>query len=98
MKMHRMLRVPLLAAAAVMALVASAAAQQGPQPNANMSFFVTSKPVGKGADMGGMAGGDAHCQTLSQSVGAGGKTWHAYLSSNTDLTKPDATVNARDRI
>ena len=96
--MHRMLLVPLLASAALMAFVASAAAQQGPQPNANMSFFVTSKGPGKGADLGGIAGADAHCQMLAQSVGAGGKTWHAYLSSNTDLTKPDATVNARDRI
>jgi len=96
--MHRMLRVPLLATAALVSFVASAAAQQGPQPNANMSFFVTSKGPGKGADLGGIAGADAHCQSLAQSVGAGGKTWHAYLSSNTDLTKPEATVNARDRI
>ena len=96
--MHRMLRVPLLASAALISLAASAAAQQGPQPNANMSFFVTSRPVGKGADLGGIAGADAHCQMLAQSVGAGGKTWHAYLSSNTDLTKPEATVHARDRI
>jgi len=96
--MHRMLCLPLLASAALISFVASAAAQQGPQPAPNMSFFVTSKGPGKGADLGGIAGADAHCQSLAQSVGAGGKTWHAYLSSNTDLTKPDATVNARDRI
>jgi hypothetical protein len=96
--MHRMLRVPLLASAALISFVASAAAQQGPQPNPNMSFFVTSKGPGKGADLGGIAGADAHCQMLAQSVGAGGKTWHAYLSSNTDMTKPNETVNARDRI
>jgi hypothetical protein len=93
-----MIRLTLLASAALFALGANAQAQQGPQPNPNMSFFVTSKGPGKGADLGGIAGADAHCQTLAQSVGAGGKTWHAYLSSNTDLTKPDATVNARDRI
>jgi hypothetical protein len=93
-----MLCLPLLASAAVMSLVASAAAQQGPQPSPNMSFFVTSHGPGKGADLGGIAGADAHCQMLAQSVGAGGKTWHAYLSSSTNATNPGAAVNARDRI
>jgi hypothetical protein len=93
-----MIRLSLLASAALFALDVTAQAQQGPQPSPNMSFFVTSKGPGKGADLGGIAGADAHCQSLAQAVGAGGKTWHAYLSSNTDLTKPEATVNARDRI
>ncbi|MCF8476186.1 MAG: lectin [Pseudolabrys sp.] len=65
-----------------------AAAQQ-----AAMSFFVTSAGPGKGADLGGLAGADAHCQQLAASVGAGGKTWKAYLS-----TQGDGAVNARDRI
>ena len=60
---------------------------------ANMSFFVTSVGPGKGGDLGGIAGADKHCQQLAQSVGAGGKTWHAYLS-----TQGDGAVNARDRI
>jgi hypothetical protein len=60
---------------------------------ANMSFFVTSAGPGKGADLGGLAGADRHCQTLAQGAGAGGKTWHAYLS-----TQGDGAVNARDRI
>ena len=60
---------------------------------ANMSFFVTSHGPGKGADLGGLAGADAHCQALAASVGAGGKTWHAYLS-----TQGPGAVNARDRI
>ncbi len=60
---------------------------------ANMSFFVTSHGPGKGADLGGLAGADAHCQALAASVGAGGKTWHAYLS-----TQGAGAVNARDRI
>jgi len=60
---------------------------------ANMSFFVTSAGPGKGADLGGIAGADKHCQQLAQSAGAGGKTWHAYLS-----TQGDGAVNARDRI
>jgi hypothetical protein len=68
--------------------VAPVAAQQ-----ANMSFFVTSHGPGKGADFGGLAGADKHCQELAQSVGAGGKTWHAYLS-----TQGPGAVNARDRI
>lgn len=59
----------------------------------SMSFFVTSHGPGKGADLGGLAGADAHCQTLAASVGAGGKTWHAYLS-----TQGPGAVNARDRI
>src|SRR5512140_2718112 len=60
---------------------------------ANMSFFVTSVGVGNGADLGGLAGADKHCQQLAQAAGAGGKTWHAYLS-----TQGEGAVNARDRI
>lgn len=55
-----------------------------------MSFFVTSQNPGNGADLGGIAGADAHCAALAGAVGATGKTWHAYLST--------ATENARDRI
>lgn len=62
-------------------------------PQAAMSFFVTSAGLGKGADLGGLAGADAHCQSLAQAAGAGGKTWHAYLS-----TQGTGAVNARDRI
>jgi len=62
-------------------------------PAANMSFFVTSVGSGKGADFGGLAGADKHCQSLAAAAGAGGKTWHAYLS-----TQGAQTVNARDRI
>jgi hypothetical protein len=94
--MQRMV-LPLLASAALMALDAAAQAQQA-SPSPNMSFFVTSTGPGKGADLGGIAGADAHCQMLAQSVGAGSKTWHAYLSSNTNAAEPDKTVNARDRI
>jgi hypothetical protein len=65
-----------------------AAAQQ-----ADMTFFVTSTGLGKGGDLGGLAGADAHCQALAQAVGAGGKTWHAYLS-----TQGAGGVNAKDRI
>ena len=47
----------------------------------NMSFFVTSAGPGKGGDLGGLAGADAHCQKLAESAGAGGRTWRAYLST-----------------
>jgi hypothetical protein len=62
-----------------------------------MSFFVTSAGSGKGGDLGGLAGADAHCQALAQAAGAGNKTWHAYLSSSTNPNNGQAT-NARDRI
>jgi len=62
--------------------------------DADMSFFLTSKGPGDGARLGGLAGADAHCATLAEAAGAGGKTWRAYLST----TGGDAVVNARDRI
>ena len=61
--------------------------------DSEMSFFLVSKGPGDGANLGGLAGADAHCQILAESVGAGGKTWRAYLS-----TGGDDAVNARDRI
>jgi hypothetical protein len=76
-----------LAACLAALYVVPAQAQQ-----ANMSFFVTSVGLGKGADLGGLAGADAHCQTLAKSAGSN-KTWHAYLS-----TQGAGAVNAKDRI
>ena len=70
-------------------------AQQSGQAS-NMSFFVTSTPIGKGADLGGLDGADKHCQQLAQASGAGGKTWRAYLSTQAADGKP--AINARDRI
>lgn len=61
--------------------------------SSNMSFFVTSTPIGKGGNLGGLQGADRHCQQLAQAAGAGAKTWHAYLS-----TQGPNAVNARDRI
>src|SRR2546426_1178206 len=58
-----------------------------------MTFFITSAGSGKGGDLGGLAGADRHCQILAQAAGAGGKTWHAYLS-----TQGAGAVNAKDRI
>src|SRR4029453_3659969 len=53
-------------------------APAAPQP---MGFFVTSVGLGKGANLGGLAGADAHCQALAQAAGTSGKTWRAYLST-----------------
>src|SRR5207253_7379141 len=61
-----------------------------------MSFFITSKGTGDGANLGGLAGADKHCQSLAAAVGAGNRSWHAYLS--TTASGGQATVNARDRI
>jgi hypothetical protein len=61
-----------------------------------MSFFVTSVGLGDGGNLGGLAGADAHCQKLAAAVGAGNKTWHAYLSTQAEGNQPG--VNARDRI
>jgi hypothetical protein len=89
-----------LAAAALAATaVAGAAAAQQQQPQAPpppMGFFITSVGLGNGANLGGLAGADKHCQTLAAAAGAGNRTWRAYLS--TQATATQAPVNARDRI
>ena len=82
-----------LAAFAAALLSISGSAQAQP---ANMTFFVTSAGSGKGADLGGLAGADQLCQMRAEAVGAGGKTWRAYLS--TQAVGGAAAVNARDRI
>ena len=56
----------------------------------DLSFFITSKGSGDGANLGGLKGADAHCQQLAAAAGAGSKTWKAYLSTRTE--------DARDRI
>jgi hypothetical protein len=63
---------------------------QAPAQNTTMGFFITSKGLGDGANLSGLAGADAHCQQLAEAVGVSGKTWKAYLSTTTE--------NARDRI
>jgi hypothetical protein len=61
-----------------------------------MTFFIASVGSGKGADLGGIAGADKHCQALAEAAGAGNRTWRAYLSTSAAEGKP--AVNARDRI
>lgn len=72
-----------------------APAQQPPQP---MTFFITSVGSGDGANLGGLAGADAHCARLAQTAGVrlpDGRVWRAYLSGTAADGKP---INARDRI
>jgi hypothetical protein len=74
----------------------SGALAQGSAGAPGMTFFVTSTGTGKGADLGGLAGADRHCQTLAAGAGAGSRTWRAYLSAGGEGGQ--AAVNARDRI
>lgn len=85
-----MRRTRLAIALALSAVVVACATTTG---KPGMSFFVTSSNPGRGADLGGIAGADRHCQALAAAVGAGNRTWRAYLST----TGPGG-VNARDRI
>lgn len=62
----------------------------------SLSFFITSVGSGDGANLGGLAGADAHCAELAEAAGITGKTWRAYLSTHAEGGS-DA-VNARDRI
>ncbi|MGL4575527.1 MAG: hypothetical protein ACRCV9_12165 [Burkholderiaceae bacterium] len=77
-------------------LILGACVTHSPQPKNPMTFFLTSANPGKGADLGGLAGADRHCQTLAETVGADGKNWKAYLS--TSATGSTAAIDARDRI
>ena len=94
----------LLIAAMTLTAAASAQAQQAPPaappapPPQPMSFFVTSVGLGDGANLGGLAGADRHCQALAQAVGAGNRTWRAYLSQTAAPATGTLPVNARDRI
>jgi hypothetical protein len=94
--MKRKIKIPVFLSIAL--LSASCAAPESQQRGASnpMTFFVTSVGMGKGADLGGLTGADKHCQSLAQAVGAGGRTWRAYLSNSATGGAP--AVNARDRI
>lgn len=74
-----------LSAAALVLGLGAASAQDN-----SMSFFITSVGLGKGANLGGLEGADAHCASLAEAAGVTGKTWGAYLSTS--------TVDAKDRI
>ena len=90
--MNRRIRLSL----ALSLVVAVAAACGSMAPKNPMTFFVTSTGNGQGANFGGLAGADKHCQGLAEAVGAGQRTWRAYLSTSATTAAP--AVNARDRI
>jgi hypothetical protein len=92
---HCRLAILVLSTASLMAAQQPGAPQNAPQQQP-MTFFVTSEGSGKGADLGGLAGADQRCQMLAAAVGAGDRTWHAYLS--TQATSSQRAINARDRI
>jgi hypothetical protein len=83
---------PLAIIASLVVLGAAQASRQGQR----MSFFITSAGPGDGANLGGLAGADRHCQQLAQAAGVGDRTWRAYLSTQASGGQP--AVNARDRI
>lgn len=95
--MHRFGVSALVATAGALLTACATTPSTGP-----MSFFITSVGVGNGADLGGLAGADAHCQKLASAAGAGAKTWRAYLSvpgAFPSAGKPGVpSINARDRI
>jgi hypothetical protein len=78
-------------AAIALAVSGGAIAQE-----ARMTFFITSVGPGNGANLGGLAGADQHCQKLAEAAGSKGQTWRAYLSTSASGNQP--AVNARDRI
>ena len=80
----------------LVALGAPDAFVQAQQPQNPVTFFVTSAGLGNGGNLGGLAGVDRHCQMLAAAVGAGDRTWRAYLS--TQATGGQPAVNAKDRI
>jgi hypothetical protein len=80
------MRKPLILSAAAVVLALGAAEAQ----DTSMSFFITSVGLGKGANLGGLDGADAHCASLAEAAGVTGKTWRAYLATS--------TVDAKDRI
>lgn len=87
-----------LTAVGAFVLVAAACAP-APAPEIEtpkLGFFLTSTGVGDGAALGGLEGADRHCQNLARAVGAGDRTWRAYLS--TSAVAGRSAVNARDRI
>ena len=86
------------AACVVMLLLPHPAAAQGrgaASAAPNMNFFVTSKGLGDGGNLGGLAGADYHCQQLAEAAGST-KTFYAYLSNRP--SNGTTTLHAKDRI
>ena len=88
-------------AVAGLGLLASCATT--PPGPANMTFFVTSAGPGKGANLGGLAGADAHCQSLAARRRRGRAARGARTSarrrrrSTTRISSTRAIASARGR-
>ena len=97
--MHRVWQSALWVTGGLLTLVSCSTAQSPPMSaGKEMTFFVTSVGVGRGADLGGLAGADQHCESLAKAAGAGNRNWRAYLSTQAPaFTDPNA-IHARDRI
>ena len=77
------------------ALIAVSCATAVHAQEADMSFFITSIGLGDGANLGGLEGADAHCQSLAEAAGSEGQEWRAYLSTQIPQGRG---ISARDRI
>lgn len=93
MKSNRTL-VPATIATSTAVLLAGIAVFAQDEAGSRMTFFITSDGPGNGADLGGLAGADAYCQSLAEPMGGGDLAWRAYLSD----TGENGIVHARDRI
>ena len=93
--MEQRIKVSLLVSLATLAVLSGCAALKN-DGKSKLGFFVTSVGPGQGANLGGLAGADRHCQALATAAKAGDHTWRAYLS--TTATPGVPAVNARDRI
>lgn len=96
--------VAISAAAIGLALTGSLISLNASAQDADMSFFITSAGPGKGGDLGGLEGADAHCASLAKAAGSEKTSWKAYLSVSAkidrsgDSPKVISGVDARDRI
>jgi len=92
------LRIASLSVVAAAAVWGCGSNPDGPsQTNNRMTFFVTSATSMTG-NVGGLRGADATCQRLATAVGAGSRTWRAYLSADQDPDNGNRPTDARSRI
>ena len=89
----------LLIAAALSTAIAGSLVAHAQQANSTMTFFITSVGKGDGANLGELAGADAHCTALAKAAGSTRTTWRAYLSASA-VPAPNTAegIDARDRI
>ncbi len=79
----------------LVSLVGGLVGDEDQRPENSTSFFITSEGSGDGANLGGLAGADAHCQSLAEQAGHVDRTWRAYLSTSFE---GEPAINAGDRV